>query len=107
LWAIGRYHLGLSDKDFWKLIPANFFSLYEQYEIALEQRDFMAAQICCSIANAFRGKGKAAKVTDFMAFSRKNKKKSKQRQSMEEQMEIAKAITVAFGGAILDKGQLK
>lgn len=63
----------------------------------------MSAQICCSISNAFRGKGKASKVADFMRFSRKKKKKSKQRQSMEEQMEIAKAITIAFGGAIIDK----
>lgn len=67
----------------------------------------MAAQICCSIANTFRGKGKAAKVADFMRFSRKKKSKAKQRQSMEEQMAIAKAITIAFGGAIIDKKKKK
>lgn len=94
------------------MLPVNYFALYEQYEIELEQRDFMAAQICCTVANSFRGKGsKASKPEQFMkwkrAKNRKNDKRSQQKQTMEEQMAIAKALTVAYGGVILDKTKMK
>lgn len=103
LWAIGRYDLHLSDDEFWSLSPVKYFALYERWERELDHADFMLAQICSVMWNSFRSKGKALKATDFMTYRRKDKTQQKRRQSVEEQMAIAKAITIAFGGTVSDK----
>lgn len=65
----------------------------------------MLAQICSVIANVFKGKkGKPLKAADFMRFRRPQKdKKQKRRQSAEEQMALAKAITLAYGGVVKER----
>jgi hypothetical protein len=69
----------------------------------------MAAQICSTLVNCHRGKAsKPAKATDFMKYKRvKSGKQAKQRQTMEEQMALAKQITLAYGGVVLDKKKSK
>ena len=67
--------------------------------------DWQLAQVCSTVANSAMGKKrKALKPTDFMRFKPDVKKKDKNyRQPVEQQIALAKAITLAFGGTIKPK----
>jgi hypothetical protein len=95
--AVRRY--GLTIQEFYRLTPYEYLLLTEDYNEERETEDSRFALIAVLIANAHRGKRKAFKIEDFMP-KRTGKRAEKPRQTVEEQLQVAKAITMAFGGSI-------
>lgn len=92
----------MSGVEFWACTPRQFTAMQEvvsrQREIANERADFHAGVVASTIANVNRAKNqKAFKPADFMPAK---KAKPKKRQTVEEQMALAKAITRANGGKV-------
>lgn len=57
LWAIGRYDLGLSDEEFWRLTPAQFAALCDRMEAEREHAEYCAALVASTVANCNRAEG--------------------------------------------------
>jgi hypothetical protein len=67
LWAIARYDLGLSSREFWELSWDQFEALLARYKLSLERSDYHAALICAVLANIHRSKdSKVFRPQDFM-----------------------------------------
>jgi hypothetical protein len=96
LWTIARIQLRLSDAEFGSLTPHEFFLLYDRWLETLEIEDARVAQFMCLYANAHSKK--KFKPSDFMPNRRGPQKK--ERQTVEEQIAVAKKITLAFGGVV-------
>lgn len=93
LWAIARYDLKLSDREFWDLSADQFSALLKRRSIELERQDFHAAQICCTLANIFRDKkSKAYQPADFMP-----NPKRKTKQTPDQMLEIVKGWQAFYG----------
>ncbi len=94
MWAFGRYDLGLGEEEFWHLTPRQWGALIERWEEAQEWKDYRVGIIASTIVNTTpRKKGsKLYKPEDFMPT-----KGRKGKQTVEEQLAIAKAITAGFG----------
>lgn len=88
----------LSFQDFWEMTPKEFLLLYDRYIWELENEDYGYSLICSVLANVNSGKnGKKFKAKDFMPDRRP---KDTKKQNWKEQLEIAKQITLAFGGHV-------
>jgi len=103
LWALARGALGLSSEEFWTCTPRQFDELravvMREKEAWAERGDFHAGVVAATIANVNRGKDqKAFTPLDFMPG--KKKAQQKKRQTPEEQLAIARAITRANGGKV-------
>ncbi len=57
LWAIGRYDLGLSDDEFWRLTPAQFAALCDRMEAEREHAEYCAALVIAEMGNMQRAEG--------------------------------------------------
>jgi hypothetical protein len=83
--------------------------LWERWDHEQEQQDYRAAQITCILANTNRRKGRAAfPISDFMPKRTRREqqgasKGEKRKQTVVEQIAVAKAITLAYGGSITSK----
>lgn len=90
--------MGLSDADFWELSFKEFAALQDRHNLA-ERREYeRTAMIMCSIYNVNRAKGaKVIKVEDIIGNSKPK------RQSVEQQIALAKQLTLMFGGKINGK----
>lgn len=98
----------MTAKEFWRLTPALFFELWQRWDEEQERADYRAAQIVCVIANVNRGKNKPpAKIQDFMPKRdrKKTKEGKKPKQTVDEQIAMARKITLAFGGTVKVKGK--
>lgn len=88
----------LTFQDFWEMTPKEFLDLYDRYIWELENTDYGYSLVCSILANVNSGKsGKKYKAKDFMPDRRP---KDKKKQNWKEQLEIAKQITLAFGGHV-------
>jgi len=104
LWAVAEIELGKSRDEFGRLTPREFQALVDQRDTVEERLDFRAALIASTIANVNRTKkGKAWKISDFMPKRKRRGRKGKRKQTVREQIALAKAITLAFGGKLLPK----
>lgn len=104
LWAVAEIELGKSRDEFGVLTPREFQALIDQRDIVEERADFRAALVASTIANVNRPKNRRAwKISDFMPKRQRRGRKGKKKQTVREQISLAKAITVAFGGKILPK----
>lgn len=82
------------------MTPCEFSELVRRKEIDEYQKDVRTAQITCVLANQNRKKGqKAYKITDFMP-KRDIGVAQKRKQTVEEQIAIARSVTLAFGGKV-------
>lgn len=96
----------MTTREFLRLTPALFFELWQRWDEDQERLDYRAAQIVCVLVNANRAKGKPpAKIQDFMPKRdrKKTKEGKKPKQSVAEQIAMARKITLAFGGTVKDK----
>jgi hypothetical protein len=101
LWSIGVVELHLSDERFFALTPVEFASLVRRLEVVAQTEDYRSAMIACILANQHRGKNKKPyKITDFMPKRDVGEVGKSRRQTVDEQIAIAKAVTKAFGGTI-------
>ena len=104
VWRIAVVHIGISPEYFWTLTPFEFFELYDAYIERLEIEDARFAQLAAILANANRNQKKRKKPftqAEFMPDRRgKRKAEPKKKQTWQEQLEIAKALTLAFGGKL-------
>lgn len=95
-WPLARVSLHMSTAEFWETTPRELLALYDKFLWHLENTDFNFATIAQVIANCNRGKNqKAYKAHDFMPVRRKQRQ-----QTYREQLEIAKQITLAYGGKV-------
>lgn len=103
MWAVARIWLRLSDAEFWKLTPYEFGLLRDAYLDTLEVEDERWAVIYTMYRNSHRKKGeKAFKVDQFIPDRRGGKKEKapKKQQTWKEQLAVARAVTLAFGGRV-------
>ncbi len=88
----------LQVEDYWDMTPKEFLLLYDRYVWELENSDYGPALVSSIIANVNTGKGgKKYKAKDFMPNRRPKDTKV---QNWRTQLEIAKQITLAFGGEV-------
>lgn len=94
MWAFGRFELRLSENAFWRLTFAQLDKLAEHYLNAEDMKNFRAGQICATIANVYRGKGKRAyKPSDFIGRPQKRKK-----QTADEMLSTVKGVNAMLQG---------
>jgi len=106
LWAFAKYDLGLSRTEFLGLAPVEFYALKDRWIFGKEDHDFRSALICTVIANANRSKKQRPfKVKDFIPERRAKNKEADARQTWKQQLELAKQLTVAFGGKLPGAGK--
>lgn len=104
--SIAMYDFHISYRDFWRLTPALYLAVHDRHILALEEADARFAQLVCITANIHRGKNdKVFKLEDFLPKRRPKKpgQLEKTRQSVEEQIAMAKAITLKFGGTVASR----
>jgi hypothetical protein len=103
--------LRLSVKDFWKLLPKEFYALSKEYERRVqEEADLIMAEqewanwrnalVCCLIANAYRDPKKKSipfKPSDFMPVKKIEKSKE---MTETEMIEVLKNTTTLLGGEV-------
>lgn len=80
LWAIGKYDLHLSDKEFWSLTLREFSALCDRRAIEVERADFRSSVLCSLVANAWFKKQSGGKFSykDFMPELQAEEHKRKQ-----------------------------
>jgi len=106
LWAFAKYDLRLSRSEFLGLAPVEFYALKDRWIYAKEDFDFRSALVCTVIANANRSKKQRPfKVKDFIPERRGKGKEADARQTWKQQLELAKQLTVAFGGKLPGAGK--
>jgi len=102
--------LGISVKEFWRLLPKEFYALCLEYEKSVKEKvdlllaeqewaNWRTAMICCIIANAHRDRKKKTtpfKPSDFMP----KKLESGKEMTDEEMLEVLKRTTVMLGGEV-------
>lgn len=77
LWALVRYDLKLSEKEFWELSVDQLEALVARRNLELERQDYHAALICWVLANIHRGpKQKPYQITDFMPNAKRKAKQT-------------------------------
>lgn len=94
LWSFGRYNLGLSEREFWKLTPAQFYALSQRHKQERELKMLDSASIVAAIYNVNRDPKKRKRPFspyDFMP-------KEKVEKSPEELLEQVKILHRMFGG---------
>lgn len=105
--------LKLSVKEFWKLLPKEFYALSKEYERKVQEdvdlimaqqewANWRAAMICCIIANAHRDRKKKPtpfKPSDFMPQKPQKLEKGK-KMTDEEMLEVLKRTTIMLGGEV-------
>ncbi|SEB40655.1 hypothetical protein [Terriglobus roseus] len=52
MWAQGRYDLGLSEDEFWRLTPKQFHLLYDRHREAMLHREMTAAFTTAAVINS-------------------------------------------------------
>jgi hypothetical protein len=101
LWAFAKYDLLLSRTEFLDLAPIEFYALKDRWIFAKEDHDFRSALICTVIANGNRSKKRRPfKVKDFIPERRGKNKEVDARQTWKQQLELAKQLTIAYGGKL-------
>lgn len=107
LWSIAIVHLNIRESEFWRLTPAKWYLLWECWDDNEERLDFRSAQLAAILLNKDRPKGKKAvqpkELMPDRSKYRNRPQKQKPRQSVAEQIAIAREITLAFGGKVIDK----
>lgn len=84
--AFGRYDLGLTEEEFWHLMPRQFVALKERHEEAMEWEDYRAGVVAATIVNMLKAKSsKTYKPQDFMPTRRR-----KEKQTPEEMLAVVK-----------------
>lgn len=74
IWSVGRYDLGLAERDFWHLTLREFDALLKRRNANGENETYRAAFIVSAIYNVNRGKGQdPVRPEDFMAGKKKEK----------------------------------
>lgn len=92
----------MTSGEFWACTPRQFMELREvvvrERDATNERADFHAGVVASVIANTNRSKGqKAFTPQDFMP---RKKPPPRKRQTIDEQMALARAITRANGGKV-------
>ena len=89
--------MGLTPGEFWRLTPRTWGVLVEGYKERERRLDYRNGLLCAVIANCQRDpkKGRPFQPQDFMPIDRRE-------QSVQEQVAVAKALTLAFGGEVRD-----
>lgn len=93
LWAIARYDLELSEKEFWCLSIDQLDALLKRRNLELERQDFHAAMVCSTMANIFRNKkSRPYQPTDFIPNA-----KRKAKQTPEQMIAIIQGWQAFYG----------
>jgi hypothetical protein len=88
MWAVARYDLRLSEKEFWGLTLKKFNCLLSRYFNFIERQDFHAGLICAVLANIHRDpKTKSFTPQDFMPGKTKP-----EAQTPEQMLELFKSL---------------
>jgi hypothetical protein len=67
-WAFARVHLGLSEREFWRLTPYEFQLLVEQHQERENRRTREAASMMALIANCHRSSdARPFEIEDFIS----------------------------------------
>ena len=99
LWAVARYDLRLTEEEFWRLTPRQFFALQDRWLNEVEIRDYHAALVATILANIHRPKTKKPfKITDLMP-DRRGRKAAEPKQTWQQQLALVKQLHLLFGGA--------
>lgn len=103
--AKNAYYLGLKPKEFYEMLPIDFFDFAEQQGKRIEnenkQNDMRLANILCMLAEINRDKKKKPtpyKASDFMPKYKTEKKKSMDFNVMAKMLE---GFTIAHGGDVI------
>jgi hypothetical protein len=90
---MGRYDLGLTDREFWTLTLRDFDALVDRREASLRFENLRSAVICCVVANLFRGKNsRPYKPGDFLPCPEVENRQ----QTPEEMLEVVKQWQTYF-----------
>ena len=99
LWAIGRFDLGLSEQEFWRLTLRELAALLKRWRFDQERADWRAGMVASVIANIHRDRKRRSKPftpQDFMPHQRR--KKSGLQKTWQQQLRVVEMLNVAFGG---------
>jgi hypothetical protein len=99
LWSIGRFDLGLSEKEFWRLTLRKFDVLVKRFSVELERQDTRFAMICAAIYEQNRDKKKRPRPYGVDDFLKRGKKRS-----WESQLDHIRAINTRLRGKNLKDG---
>jgi len=94
MWAIGRYDLGLTEQEFWKMTLRQFSLMVDRRnkrdEVERDRADFHAALICSVVASCHSKK--SWKPKEFMPTYTNTE------QTWEEQLNYIQILNAAMGG---------
>jgi len=90
IWAIGRYDLGLNEKDFWRLTFKEFDALVKRLNFRKKEQQYQVASILATLHNVHRTSksDKIFKPEDFL--------EEKKQLTNEQLYEKAKLIYMMF-----------
>jgi hypothetical protein len=94
LWAVARYDLRLSEKEFWDLSWDQLQALLKRYEQDLELQNYRTAMICATVLEPYRDRKKHKKpftAQDFMP---------KKDLTEDQMLNRMKGIAMTLGGEI-------
>lgn len=67
MWSLAVYDFGLSNEEFLRLTPAQFYALSKRFDVSRKHGDFGFGLVTSAIYNCHRKKGKKAfEPSDFM-----------------------------------------
>ena len=106
-WSVAVFDLGLTDKQFWKLTPAQFYALWERCLQSKQEADYRAGVVASMLYNIHRGKHPALDPEDFFASLKQNKKKRavRKREMSPEQMRQYMAAAFPLANRKKNNGQ--